>query len=96
MTGLVRRTVSPSSSIMSRSTPWVDGCCGPMLMIMVSSSSSTSSQHRGVGLGQAQHRPDLAQHLVAAGDLPRQELLGALGGEVADSLVDDGHGRTSC
>src|SRR5207244_2814218 len=37
MTGLLRRTVSPSSSIMSRSTPWVDGCWGPMLMIIVSS-----------------------------------------------------------
>ena len=24
-------TVSPSSSRISRSTPWVDGCCGPML-----------------------------------------------------------------
>ena len=38
MTGLARSTVSPSSSIMIRSTPWVDGCCGPMLMIIVSSS----------------------------------------------------------
>ena len=25
-------TVSPSSVRISRSTPWVDGCCGPMLM----------------------------------------------------------------
>ena len=24
---------------MMRSTPWVDGCCGPMLMIIVSSTS---------------------------------------------------------
>ena len=39
MTGLAWSTVSPSSSIMIRSTPWVDGCCGPMLMIVVSSSS---------------------------------------------------------
>ena len=39
MTGLARSTVSPSSSIMMRSTPWVDGCCGPMLMIIVSSTS---------------------------------------------------------
>src|SRR5581483_1548920 len=36
--GLVRRTVSPCSSSMRRSTPCVDGCCGPMLMIIVSSS----------------------------------------------------------
>ncbi len=50
MTGLARSTVSPSSSIMMRSTPWVDGCCGPMLRIIVSSMSghgppvSTSSR----------------------------------------------------
>ena len=34
MTGLERVTISPSSSSTSRSTPWVDGCCGPMFMIM--------------------------------------------------------------
>src|SRR4051794_17190512 len=43
MTGLVRSTVSPSSSSMRRSTPWVDGCWGPMLMIMVSSSETSMS-----------------------------------------------------
>src|SRR5947207_5430959 len=42
-------TVSPSSSRTSRSTPWVDGCCGPMLTTMRSSAigsppPSTSSQ----------------------------------------------------
>ena len=42
-------TVSPSISRMSRSTPWVDGCCGPMLTMMRSSSDraadwTTSSQ----------------------------------------------------
>lgn len=42
-------TVSPSISRMSRSTPWVDGCWGPMLTMMRSSSdraavSATSSQ----------------------------------------------------
>src|SRR3546814_704371 len=40
--GLVRSTISPSSSSMRRSTPWVDGCCGPMLMIIVSSSDGSS------------------------------------------------------
>src|SRR5580765_7638824 len=35
-------TVSPSSSRISRSTPWVDGCCGPMLTTMRSSTSSRS------------------------------------------------------
>ena len=42
-------TVSPSISSMRRSTPWVDGCCGPMLTTMRSSlwaiaSAETSSQ----------------------------------------------------
>src|SRR5690606_37731658 len=42
-------TVSPSSSSTSRSTPWVDGCCGPMLTTIFSSSigsrpARTSSQ----------------------------------------------------
>ena len=36
MIGLQVTTVSPSSSSSSRSTPWVEGCCGPMLMIIVS------------------------------------------------------------
>ena len=44
MTGFARTTVSPSSSIMMRSTPWVDGCCGPMLMIIVWLSPSSSGQ----------------------------------------------------
>src|SRR5438067_7517210 len=41
ITGLHPRTVSPSSSSTSRSTPWVEGCCGPMLMIIVSSLRGT-------------------------------------------------------
>src|ERR1700728_595165 len=43
MIGLVRTTTSPSSSSMSRSTPWVEGCWGPMLMIIVSSSPRSMS-----------------------------------------------------
>ena len=42
--GFVLKTVSPSSSIMSLSTPCVDGCCGPMLMIIVSSSVTSISR----------------------------------------------------
>ena len=41
MIGLQRSTVSPCSSSMSRSTPCVLGCCGPMLMIIVWSSSGS-------------------------------------------------------
>src|SRR5690242_18680807 len=32
MIGLQATTTSPSSSNSTRSTPWVLGCCGPMLM----------------------------------------------------------------
>ena len=51
---------------MIRSTPWVDGCCGPMLMIIVSSSSghgppvSTSSRSRRL----ARERPQQLRALV--------------------------------
>src|SRR5581483_2678097 len=44
ITGFDRNTVSPSSSSITRSTPCVDGCWGPMLMIMVSSSVSSRSK----------------------------------------------------
>src|SRR5215831_16593753 len=40
MTGLSDTTVSPSSSMTRRSTPWVDGCCGPMLMVRVLNSGA--------------------------------------------------------
>src|SRR5881394_2724210 len=36
MIGRARTTVSPSSSSATRSTPCVEGCCGPMLRVMVS------------------------------------------------------------
>src|ERR1043165_9759660 len=36
MIGFAFTTVSPSSSSATRSTPCVDGCCGPMLRVMVS------------------------------------------------------------
>ncbi len=81
MTGLVRSTVSPSSSSMSRSTPWVDGCWGPMLMIMVSSSDRSTSMSDGIdghALGQPQHGPDLAAQLAGRRRRAPAELLAAL------------------
>src|SRR5215510_9516090 len=36
MIGFAFTTVSPSSSSTTRSTPCVDGCCGPMFRVMVS------------------------------------------------------------
>ena len=44
MPGRMLVTVSPSHSRISRSTPWVDGCCGPMLMTRVSSPRSACSR----------------------------------------------------
>src|SRR5262249_57499588 len=46
MWGRAARTTSPSVRSSIRSTPWVDGCCGPMLRII--SSVSKVSSH-GVG-----------------------------------------------
>src|SRR6202011_5575766 len=34
MSGVARVMFSPSSSITTRSTPCVDGCCGPMLRVI--------------------------------------------------------------
>src|SRR6516225_12242082 len=36
MMGLASTMVSPSSSSATRSTPWVEGCWGPMLRVIVS------------------------------------------------------------
>src|SRR6476661_10045809 len=46
MPARVSVTVSPSSSRMRRSTPWVDGCCGPMLTTIRSSWSEVASSMR--------------------------------------------------
>src|ERR1039457_3567894 len=47
MTQLVPRTFSPSSLRMTRSTPCVDGCCGPMLMTSSVESKNVASGIRG-------------------------------------------------
>src|SRR5450759_4344489 len=36
MWGITSITISPSTISSRRSTPWVDGCCGPILMIISS------------------------------------------------------------
>ena len=93
MTGLERSTVSPSSSTMTRSTPWVDGCDGPRLRIMVSSSGDL---HIDVGrvesnsLGQAQGRSGLQVELPGAAALPGHHLLTALVGLGLEDLVSSG------
>src|ERR671937_2788174 len=40
MIGLTSRTTSPSNVVRRRSTPWVAGWCGPMLIVRSSSCSS--------------------------------------------------------
>jgi hypothetical protein len=44
MCGRAARTTSPSVRSSIRSTPWVDGCCGPMLRIISSVSMSSCDQ----------------------------------------------------
>ena len=81
MIGLQRSTVSPCSSSISRSTPWVLGCCGPMLMIIVWSSSGSSGRSPScgrLGLAHPQHRADLAQQLLGRHLDARLELLAVL------------------
>src|SRR5437868_2427285 len=70
----MRMTSSESSSIINRSTPWVDGCCGPMLMIIVSSSGSASG-----------HMPPPDHDLLRA--RPRLELLRAFGRLAFEALL---------
>src|SRR3954462_9484687 len=59
MTGLTPTTVSPSSCMMRRNTPWVLGCCGPILSV--------------ISLGESDSRisiatpSDTAEALLAAG-----------------------------
>ena len=72
MIGLTRSTVSPSSSIIRRSTPWVDGCCGPMLMIIVSPSRSDSGQGTPVIDELALGRAHLLRALVGLALEPRR------------------------
>src|SRR6267143_2296316 len=49
MSGVALTTISPSSTSSRRSTPWVDGCCGPIeIVICVSSGRSTTSNCGGM------------------------------------------------
>src|ERR1700741_2056332 len=50
------RTISPSSSSTSRSTPCVLGCCGPMLTVIVSLRSSGMASLDQLA-HHVQHRP---------------------------------------
>ena len=109
MTGLVRSTVSPSSSSISRSTPWVEGCCGPMLMIMVSSSDRSMSMSEGstaTPSGRRSTAPTSRRSSPASVSERPEQLLDALGGlghqtrgsspgaGARNSSPDDGGGST--
>ena len=50
-----RMTVSPSISNMRRSTPWVDGCDGPMLSrVLVVGGGGVGADRCGLGFAEAQ------------------------------------------
>ena len=49
MCGRAAFTISPSVRSSTRSTPWVAGCCGPMLRIISSVSISDGSQLSRMG-----------------------------------------------
>ena len=83
MMGLERSTVSPSSSIMMRSTPWVEGCCGPMLMIIVSSSPNSTSMSPGSSAGPSGRRERVPCSIASSSgsvSVALLQLLGAFGG----------------
>src|ERR1022692_1199420 len=68
MSGMIRTMVSPSISSRTRSTPCVEGCCGPMFRIMV---RSWPGSRTGVGarwaiasLAVALHRIVFAQRMT--------------------------------
>ena len=86
MTGLQRSTVSPWSSIITRSTPWVLGCWGPMLMIMVSSPVGTSSTSSG-RWGMRSTEPGSRRYSTPAVRWDGLDLLGALGRSRRSSLI---------
>src|SRR5262245_16303720 len=67
MIGLAASTVSPSSSSATRSTPCVDGCCGPMLSVMVS--LRTVSDLLGLEPGERRRRLPPAGRVVRERDL---------------------------
>ena len=83
MIGLVRSTVSPSSSNMRRSTPWVDGCWGPHVddhRPVVSALDVDVGRVDVAALGQSEDCADLAAQLAGAGGVPGADLLGPLRG----------------
>lgn len=43
MWGTTSRTSSPERVTMRRSTPWVEGCCGPTFRVITSVRSSLAS-----------------------------------------------------
>ena len=68
MIGLERSTVSPSSSSMSRSTPWVLRVLRAHVddhrLVVVGVLDVEVAERGRLGLGQAQHGADLAQQLA--------------------------------
>lgn len=49
MWGTTSRTSSPERVTMRRSTPWVEGCCGPTFRVITSVRSSLASSGGRLG-----------------------------------------------
>src|SRR5919199_3455952 len=64
MIGIMSLTISPSSVVSSRSTPWVAGWCGPMLSVKTSSWVSTCVPKTGAS-GSADAPPSPSRSIVA-------------------------------
>src|SRR5918995_6349876 len=81
--GSQRTTVSPSSSSMSRRSPCIAGCCGPMLISMVSrpNSSLISGLTRRL-LGGSVSAPSCSARRSSPSMLLPQSLEGALGADL--------------
>src|SRR3990172_8285572 len=64
MYGMQSVTYSPSSFSMRRSTPWVEGCCGPMLTYISSMVSPVRSITAVVPMGMGL---SIFRHLIPLG-----------------------------
>src|SRR5208337_3463882 len=95
MSGTALTTFSPSSSRSTRSTPWVEGCCGPMLraiVLVVPSAVSTvvmesqSAKRNLVPFQPNRPRNANAYAVQVAGNRPNEHLLHRVGTALAFAL----------
>src|SRR5688572_23881632 len=76
MMGSTLTTISPSSRSLRRSTPCVDGCCGPMLSVISCVPETPPPGSRGLLKSMAveeEYVPVTIRHLRSRAQGPRQE-----------------------